>query len=419
MVPDRLLPDLLAAERALGRLDQALSDPARRHRHRFDAARRTAAAMLRLDGERLDPHDFQVALAAADQASGAPARAALLSGLITQLQAGLTRHDPPLSPRPAAVPSLDPRLSPDRRTRMEAAIQADVVAAARASIADLNRFDVSGGGELDGAGTSGAAAPLPDPPLSLWTLAWLEELHRRWTMTQGGREAGLTDPQRSSARAVLTGVDEVLSATPGLLAAAAAFRRLSQSPDVSAPDRSAYGGNEDLAAALMQCPRASWWSVVAWLAAPSLIQAACRLHFAWPALTPALARDTTGYRLALSDTDTAWTTWFLGTIQDLVGSELERLRFLDVLQDRWEERLASQVRRSTSRLPDLLPWLFEHPAFTVSRVAADLKARFGLSMRGAHLLTAQLAAVGIVREVPGRGGERVWVTDLSFLPPGR
>lgn len=40
-----LLPALLAAERALGRLDQALADPARRRRLAADAARRSAAAV--------------------------------------------------------------------------------------------------------------------------------------------------------------------------------------------------------------------------------------------------------------------------------------------------------------------------------------------------------------------------------------
>ncbi|MBY0398382.1 MAG: hypothetical protein K2X91_18200, partial [Thermoleophilia bacterium] len=111
--------------------------------------------------------------------------------------------------------------------------------------------------------------------------------------------------------------------------------------------------------------------------------------------------------------------WFLGAVQDLVAHELERLRHLDLVHERWTERLAPLARRSTSRLPDLLPWLHERPAFTITRAAGDLKERCGLSLRGVHLLTEQLAKAGVVRDIAGCGGERIWATDLSFLPAGR
>ncbi|KAA0593838.1 hypothetical protein J2848_005798 [Azospirillum lipoferum] len=95
-----LLPALLAAERALGRLDQALADPARRLV--ADAARRSAAAVIRLDGHRLDAHDFQRAPAAPEHAQGEAARAALLVPLFAQLPSGLTATLPPeRTPRPA------------------------------------------------------------------------------------------------------------------------------------------------------------------------------------------------------------------------------------------------------------------------------------------------------------------------------
>ncbi|CAO3449641.1 hypothetical protein [Azospirillum largimobile] len=156
-----------------------------------------------------------------------------------------------------------------------------------------------------------------------------------------------------------------------------------------------------------------------WLAAPDLIRDACRLHHAWPALTVALARDVTGYRFALAGSENDWTRWILDTIPELVAHELERLRHLDVIHENWEARLAVPQRRNNSRLPDVLDWLHDRPAFTISRVAGELKSRCGLSPRGVHLLVEQLARAGVVRDIADRGGERVWASDLSFLPPGR
>ncbi|WP_207461001.1 hypothetical protein [Azospirillum sp. SYSU D00513] len=410
MRADPLLPALLAAERALGRLDQALSDPARRHRARCDSARRAAAALVHLDGHRLDPHDFQRALAAPDQANGEALRAALLSGLLAQLPLGLTATatpDPTPGPRPTAH-----RARPDGTAD-------DLVAATRAAIAALDSVDLDG---MDADREDPEEEPVPTPvarPLPPWTSGWLDELHRRWNVAQLGRPVPPSDARRADGRAALAAVEEALATHPGLLGAAAAIRGLARRPDPGRPERRGHADDDAIAALTAGRTETSWWSIVVWLAAPGLIQVACRLHFAWPALTPALARDVTGYRLALEGTEAAWTAWFLGTVQDLVGHELERLRHLDLVQERWEERIAPLARRSNSRLPDLLPWLHERPAFTVSRVAGDWAERFGLSLRGAHLLTEQLAKAGVVQDIAGQAGERFWAADLSFLPAGR
>lgn len=213
------------------------------------------------------------------------------------------------------------------------------------------------------------------------------------------------------------------AATPGLLGAAAAIRALALRPDPGVPQR--RGPDDDAASAALRAavaaerPPTSWWSVVVWLAAPDLVRGACRLHHAGPPLTAALARDVTGYRLALAGTEAAWTRWVLDTMPELVAHELERLRHLDLVQEHWEARLAATPRRSSSRLPDVLDWLHDRPAFTISRVAGELKGRCGLSLRGVHLLVEQLAKAGVVRDIADRGGERVWACDLSFLPPGR
>ncbi|WP_244592237.1 hypothetical protein [Azospirillum palustre] len=388
---------------------QALADPARRRRLAADAARRSAAAVIRLDGHRLDAHDFQRALAAPEHAQGEAARAALLVPLFAQLPAGLTAALPPerTSVRPAAVPAreVDP---------------GDVVAAVRASIAALEAIDLGSGedlddGEGDAAGTT--------PPLTPWTRPWLDELHRRWSVAQGGRPVGLGAARAADAGPALEAVAEAMEAAPGLLGAAAAIRALALRPDPGAPER--QGADDDAesaalrAAVAVERPPTSWWSVVVWLAAPALVREACRLHHAGPPLTAALARDVTGYRLALAGTEGAWTRWVLDSIPDLVAHELERLRQLDLMQEHWEARLAATPRRSSSRLPDVLDWLHDRPAFTISRVAGELKGRCGLSLRGVHLLVEQLAKAGVVRDIADRGGERVWACDLSFLPPGR
>ena len=392
----RLLPDLLAAERALGRLDQAFADPNRRHRARFDAARRTAAALIKLDGGRLDPHDHQQALAAPEHARGEAARAVRIGGLVLRLQEGLI--DAPEKALP------DRTAAPD-----------DVVAAVRASVVALNGVTI----DLPDDGSAPTTAPVGER-LEAWTRPWLDALHRRWSLVQGGRPAELTGPRAADAAAALESVDQALNSAPGLLGAAAALRTLFLRPDPGPPERPETADDAALLAVRAAArPSASWWSVVAWLAGPSLIEASCRLRFVWPALTPALARDATGYRLALTDGDHAWTRWFLAAIEDLAAHELERVHHLDLVHERWMERLAPLTHRSTSRLPDLLPWLHERPAFTVARVADEWKARFGLSLRGAHLLTDQLAKAGVVCALPGPGGERIWATDLGFLPAGR
>ncbi|WP_042688727.1 hypothetical protein [Azospirillum sp. B506] len=404
------LPALLAAERALGRLDQALADPARRRRLAADAARRSAAAVIRLDGHRLDAHDFQRALAAPEHARGEAARAALLVPLFAQLPAGLTAALPleraPI--RSAATPAREEE-------------SGDVVAAVRASIAALEAIDLGSGEEPEDV--EGNVAVPPPPLLTPWTRPWLDELHRRWSVAQGGRPVGLGEARAAEAGPALEAVAEALAAAPGLLGAAAAIRALALRPDPGAPER--RGPDDDAESAALRAavaaerPPTSWWNVVVWLAAPDLVRGACHLHHAWPPLTTALPREVTGYRLALAGTEAAWTRWVLDSIPELVAHELERLRHLDLVQEHWEARLAATPRRSSSRLPDVLDWLHDRPAFTISRVAGELKGRCGLSLRGVHLLVEQLAKAGVVRDIADRGGERLWACDLSFLPPGR
>ena len=345
------LPALLAAERALGRLDQALADPARRRRLAADAARRSAATVIRLDGYRLDAHDFQHALAAPEHAQGEAAHAALLVPLFAQLPADLTAALPP--ERAPVRSAADPAREAD---------PGDVVAAVRASIAALEAVDL-GGGE-DPEDVEGDAASAVSPPLTPWTRPWLDELHRRWSVAQGGRAVGLGEARAADAGPVLEVVAEALEAAPGLLGAAAAIRVLALRPDPGAPQR--RGSDDEAesvalrAAVAAERPATSWWSVVVWLAAPDLVRGACRLHHAGPPLTAALARDVTGYRLALAGTEGAWTRWVLDSIPDLVAHELERLRHLDLLQEHWEARLAATPRRSSS-LGHLSSAPTEHP----------------------------------------------------------
>src|SRR5690242_74806 len=61
--------NLLAAERALARLDEALTDDRRRVRLCADAARREAMAQAKLDGVLVHQRDFLVATAGVDHVS--------------------------------------------------------------------------------------------------------------------------------------------------------------------------------------------------------------------------------------------------------------------------------------------------------------------------------------------------------------
>jgi hypothetical protein len=93
--------------------------------------------VIRLDGHRLDAHDFQRALAAPEHAQGEAARAAL----------------PP--ERTSARPAVD---------LVREVAPADVVAAVRASIAALEAVDLEGGDDPEDA--DGDKATAVSPPLT-------------------------------------------------------------------------------------------------------------------------------------------------------------------------------------------------------------------------------------------------------------
>ena len=71
----------------------------------------------------------------------------------------------------------------------------------------------------------------------------------------------------------------------------------------------------------------------------------------------------------------------------------------------------SKAKRRNSRLPEVLDFLFDEPAFTVRRV----QKRLGSTFRGAQLLVDELIEAGIVREATNRALDRVFVA-VDLMP---
>ncbi|MFD1628101.1 hypothetical protein, partial [Azospirillum griseum] len=97
---------------------------------------------------------------------------------------------------------------------------------------------------------------------------------------------------------------------------------------------------------------------------------------------------------------------------------------LDRVHSGWEEQLGLAGRRGTSRLPAVLHWLHQQPAYTTAVMERTLGRAAQLSRRGVYLLAAELREAGVVREAPTggpRGGswevEKLWIA--SALTPQR
>ncbi|MFD1628097.1 hypothetical protein, partial [Azospirillum griseum] len=97
---------------------------------------------------------------------------------------------------------------------------------------------------------------------------------------------------------------------------------------------------------------------------------------------------------------------------------------LDRVHSGWEEQLGLAGRRGTSRLPAVLHWLHQQPAYTTAVMERTLGRAAQLSRRGVYLLAAELRDAGVVREAPTgdpRGGswevEKLWIA--SALTPQR
>lgn len=373
-VPLPLVSALLELERALGRLAEAVRDPARRTRLWADAARRDAVAGARQDGAAVDPTDVLVATVApelvppARRATGLAAHALWRGALLAQGRAPRTTTPPPFA---LTAP-------PGPRTSRSAA------AAAWQAVAELESP-----GDVDAHFAADGAPPPPSPEPPAWTVRWLEAV---WAATQDGvsgrSDAHFPPHEERQAGALLDRLEGMLRA-PGLV-----------------------GGIEALGHLLRPAPvaRVAPWAVpLARLIAPAVLARGARLPEVWIPAAPVLLAERTAARLAAGGSDLEWQVWLAGALADAADAERRRADALEALAAAW--RRDSGARRRTSRLPDVLDGLFEHPAFTVRR----LQQRLGMTFRGAQLIVDDLVEAGVVREVTQRALDRVYVA-VALVP---
>ncbi|RTR15688.1 hypothetical protein [Azospirillum griseum] len=447
-----MLPDLLAAERKLARFDERLlADPERRHRWRHDHARRAALAAAALGGRIADPDAFLLMLADPSRCDPDAAWVHTAWTLATALQGPVYRLDPSIRGRES--PRLDPRIGRERRRRLLAGLgqteegtntappvvprppsdsqglpnaAAALMAQTRALLANaedlLSPQDETGDPEVEDPRA-------PDAPLSAWTVDWCDELQQRWAEGLGGRAQPLTQPQREAVEATLQEVEAALLDAPGLLGVARAMRVLLTAPEAARPRRRVAPTDDKsaVARALVERDRGEpgLWTLLAWLGSGTLVERACGLQAGIaPSVAPVLARDRTGFRLALERDGQGWERWLLSATGELIVMEMERSAALDRVHSGWEEQLGLAGRRGTSRLPAVLHWLHQQPAYTTAVMERTLGRAAQLSRRGVYLLAAELREAGVVREAPTggpRGGswevEKLWIA--SALTPQR
>lgn len=379
-----LLAALLEAERALGRLAEATQDAVRRRRLWADAARREACAAGRLDGVAVDTTEFLVATVGADLVPTA-GRGAAQS--VRALWQGARFAQGVIS----APPRRDGGASPARPAKGAAAEAWRAVAELEAGL-DTNpdRFDSRGPDEDEDEEMEDTAPPAAEPPPP-WTLGWVEGLWRCLQAEVAGRdpERLVFSPQRETEAGTLLDRLDQAAQDPGLL-----------------------GGIGMLAELLRPAPdlRIPGWAVpTARLLGAVAVARTCRVPTVWLPMSVALHTDRTAAGIAVRGRDEDWRLWLTDAVAESARRERQRLHTLDHAALSWRRRIGA--KRRNSRLPDVLDFLFEEPAFTVRRIQKTL----GSTFRGAQLLVDELVDAGIVREVTNRALDRVFVA-IDLMP---
>ncbi|MBP2300884.1 hypothetical protein [Azospirillum picis] len=387
MLPARFQSSLATAERALGRLEAALADPAIRRRHAADARTRSVRAVLRLDGHSVAADDLHLIGTAPDAvAPGARADAALGAALqrwAAALDGGRAPGDP--------TPGIAPAPPPSHPT----GLAADGLRAALEGLALL--VD----GEDTGANPAPAATgPAVDktPSLFPWTVPWAMAALAGWSEIRG-----LPEPGAEAADAIAAGLATVartLAASPGLDGALRAMVQLHHRDDPPLPRRR---GSDDpfenpLARHLRRQAQArsgsGFWSTLARLAAPALLRRACGLTQAELPLVASLAASPAPFRAMLVAAEEEAVGWLLGQVSRQAEAELQRLAELE--RRAAAHRAALRGRRRDAGVWALLDQLEEEPALTVRQAAR----RLGCSERAARTTLALLAEAGILRPLP-------------------
>lgn len=385
MTPPALSPAfltaLLEAERALGRLAEVAEDPLRRRRLWADAARREACAAARLDGVAVDATEFLVATVNTDlvptagRGAAQSVRALWQGALFTQ---GVITA-PAVHDREAA------RLAPAAGSAADAW---RAVAELEAGLSDPGLLDGPDPDAEDGDSEDGEAPPRAEAPPP-WTLRWVESLWRCLQAEVSGRDPGrlVLSPEREEDAATLLQRLDAAGQEPGMLGAVGLLADLLRpAPDLRIP---------------------TWAVPAARLAGALAVARTCRVPQVWLPMSIAVQTDRTAAGIAARGRDEAWRLWLADAVAETARRERRRALALDQTAEGWRRRVGS--KRRNSRLPDVLDFLFEEPAFTVRRV----QKRLGSTFRGAQLLVDELLEASIVREATNRALDRVFVaTDL-------
>jgi hypothetical protein len=295
------LSDLLRAERALGRLDQALADETRRAALWADAARRSAEAGAKRDGELVRRADLLTATAGVPSDFGGPGLRHALALLRIEARLQRVGDVPPLT-RPLQAGSVD-----EFRSAAEAAW---------AAVADLEAF-LAGNEAACGDGPGDAPSPSPEAGETIepWSVAWAEDLFTHYQSSISGREAvALTLGQRDQVEDLLSGITLDLEA-PGLIGVARAYNRIVHCElDLQFPLGRDNRSPGDLALIRLgqQQSRPTFAAVLARaLTCPLLHRSTGQRHL-WLALAPALLEDSVGERLAGESGSSPHDAWFSG-----------------------------------------------------------------------------------------------------------
>lgn len=370
-----LLAALLEAERAVGRLAEAIREPAWQRRLSADAARREACAAARLDGVAVDTTDFLIATVGADlvpTAGRGPAQA------VRSLWQGCRFAQGQLKP--------PPRRSPGTRPNRTSGAAADAWLAVAELEAGFEEPGIlSDPSYIDESEEARTETPPP------WTLGWVEASWRVLQSEVSGRDpAGLSLSAEKDTDALhLMDRLDALADRPGLFGGVGMLAELLRPP----PD-------------LRLAP---WLVPSARLLAALVAERCCRLSGLWLPLSVSLWTDRTAAGLAARGSADGWLLWLADMVAETARRERQRAYALEQASQSWNRRIG--IRRRNSRLPEVLDRLFEEPAFTVRRIQRNL----GTTFRGAQLIVDELIEAGIVREVTNRALDRVFVT-VDLIP---
>lgn len=400
MAPSRFQTALIAAERALGRLDAALADPVVRHRHHLDSRHRATQAALRLDGVILSDDDLRLIDVAPDAVSPGARADAALGAALRGWAATLDERTmtPPALTADRVV--LDTNTPPDTQAPNTHSPNVFATNGLRAALDGL--------AVLAGEEDAPHSAPPPPSPSDLhapdishtaepWTLPWTMAALQRWTRIQGRRRPS-ADAGRAVA-AVLEGVDRLLAAAPGLDGALRVIVHLHHCDDPPLIRSAREDPFENpLVRRLRQDTQArnaaAFWSALARLGAPTLLRRACSLTHADLPLVISWAKAPALFRATLTAPADEALPWLLDRSAEQAEAELDRLAALD--------------RRATARRAALRGWrrdaggwrllerLETDPALTIRETVQ----RLGCSERTARITLNALSGVGVLRPLP-------------------